>query len=158
MRIFARSVFDGERFLRNVLIETRDSTIIAVDQGVDRLPESDDILMTESILPGLIDAHTHLVWDASWDAAARVEREGGPRTLLRAAEHSREHLRAGVTTVRDLGSADRIALLLAEATESGLIEGPRIIGAGLALAGPGAHASGLTSGSAERAGSIHRRP
>jgi imidazolonepropionase-like amidohydrolase len=144
MKVHARVLFDGTQFLRNALVDVQGSMISAVECDVARPVGSDAILMAESVSPGLIDAHTHLIWDATFDAIDRVEREGNARTLDRAAEHARQHLRAGVTTVRDLGSTARLSVALAAAIDGGSIAGPRVVAAGLALGSPGGHASAMT--------------
>jgi len=67
------------------------------------------------LLPGLIDLHVHLVWDGSPDSVEQLRKESTERTLLRAVRHARETLEAGITTVRDLGSVNDLALDLAHA-------------------------------------------
>jgi imidazolonepropionase-like amidohydrolase len=50
--------------------------------------------------------------------------------LLRAIRHARETLEAGITTVRDLGSVDDLAIDLSRAVERGDVVGPRIVPSG----------------------------
>lgn len=142
MRLFARKAFDGQRFLTNVLVEIDDSRITLVRPNSPE-PSNADAVRVGALLPGLIDAHTHLIWDATFDSASQVEREGGPRTLLRALHHAQQHLQAGVTTVRDMGSTGGLSVLASEATATGTVMGPRIVAAGRALGAPGGHASAL---------------
>ena len=142
MRLFAHAAFDGHRFLRNVLVVIDRDVIGRVEP--DQPPPTDsETLVVGAILPGLIDAHTHLVWDATFGAADRVEREGTARTLIRVLENAQQHLRSGVTTVRDLGSSDGLSLIAAEAMTSGTAIGPRIVAAGRALGAPQGFASAL---------------
>jgi len=64
------------------------------------------------LLPGLVDAHVHLCWDASTDAVAHVT-NGDPGTILDTARTAAATaLRTGVTTVRDLGDRGYLALAL----------------------------------------------
>ena len=59
-----------------------------------------------TLLPGLIDAHVHLVWSASAEPHEVVQQEGRALTALRCAKNAALQLRAGVTTVRDVGATD----------------------------------------------------
>ena len=93
------------------------------------------------LLPGLIDLHVHLVWDGSRDPAETLQRERREETLLRAVGHTRHTLEMGITTVRDLGSIDDIAIDLARAVEEGHIPGPRIFASGRPITMTGGHGS-----------------
>jgi imidazolonepropionase-like amidohydrolase len=93
------------------------------------------------LLPGLIDLHVHLVWDGSRDPAERLAKERREETLLRAVGHARQTLEAGITTVRDLGSVDDLAIDLADAVERGHILGPRIFASGRTIIMTGGHDS-----------------
>ena len=91
------------------------------------------------LVPGMIDSHTHLVWSSSQDPAEVVESDGEQITVLRAAEHAREHLAAGVTTVVDLGSNWDVAIAVARAIDSGVFDGPSIVAAGRTVIMTGGH-------------------
>ena len=91
------------------------------------------------VLPGLIDAHAHLVWSSGQDPADAVEADGEQLTVLRAAAHAREHLAAGVTTIVDLGSNWDVAIAVARAVDSGVLEGPSIVAAGQTVIMTGGH-------------------
>lgn len=87
-----------------------------------------------TLLPGLIDAHTHLsfLW-ADTTAAPNYYADylGSPMVVaFAAAENARKTLNAGFTTIREMGCADGIDVALATAIGRGLIEGPRIITSG----------------------------
>jgi imidazolonepropionase-like amidohydrolase len=92
-----------------------------------------------TLLPGLIDAHVHLVWSASAEPHEVVERESRALTALRCANNAERHLRSGVTTVRDVGSTDGLAIDIARAVELGILPGPRVVAAGRAIAMTGGH-------------------
>lgn len=98
-----------------------------------------------TVLPGLVDAHVHLVWGAEAVPHLPVELDGPRRTLLRMARRAAQTLDHGVTTVRDLGSTDSLAIDLAEAIEAGDVPGPRVIAAGRAIAITGGHAWQITA-------------
>lgn len=98
-----------------------------------------------TLLPGLIDAHTHLLLrflpqlgDESTNGTLMLATtSAGGRALLGAAM-AREMLEAGFTTVRDLGNAGHGAdVALRDAIEAGWVPGPRMIVATRALAPPG---------------------
>jgi len=87
-----------------------------------------------TVLPGLIDAHTHLTLDTyEKDWFLRQATEGGPETALRGARNARLTLAAGFTTVRDLCSYYFADTALAKAIDSGWVEGPRMIACGYAI-------------------------
>ena len=92
-----------------------------------------------TLLPGLVDCHVHLVWDASAAPHEVVARETPARTALRAAARAREQLDAGVTTVRDVGASDGVSVPLAQAVAHGDVIGPRIVACGRAIAMTGGH-------------------
>ncbi|MCS6896639.1 MAG: amidohydrolase family protein [Nitrospira sp.] len=93
-----------------------------------------------TILPGLIDCHVHLCLGGEPDVVSTLESEQPPYTLLKAARHARLTLEAGITTVRDVGSRDHSIFTLKRAIETGVVPGPRIIGAGQVLCMVGGHA------------------
>ncbi|MFO0706601.1 MAG: amidohydrolase family protein [Nitrospira sp.] len=93
-----------------------------------------------TVIPGLMDCHVHLCLGAEPDVVAAVESESPSMTLLKSARHARQTLEAGFTTVRDVGSRDHSIFVLQQAIERGLLPGPRIVGAGLAICMIGGHA------------------
>jgi imidazolonepropionase-like amidohydrolase len=97
-----------------------------------------------TLLPGLIDAHTHLTLDISGDWVTRSVRELPADAALRGARNARRTLFAGFTTVRDVGAAGFADVSLMKAIDDGLVEGPRII--------PSAHAIGITGGHCDDTG------
>lgn len=92
-----------------------------------------------TLLPGLIDAHVHLVWGASAEPHEVVQRESQPMTVLRCSNNCALQLRAGVTTVRDVGATDALSVDIARAVELGVLPGPRVVAAGRAIAMTGGH-------------------
>jgi imidazolonepropionase-like amidohydrolase len=93
-----------------------------------------------TIMPGLIDCHVHLCLGGEPDVVGTVESEHPSHTLLKSARHARMTIEAGFTTVRDVGARDHSIFILKRAIESGLLPGPRIIGAGHAICMIGGHA------------------
>jgi len=87
-----------------------------------------------TLLPGLIDVHTHLtfLWSDTTHAPNYLnDFLGSPIVVaFEAARNAERTLRAGITTVREMGDADGIDLALAQAVGRGLVNGPRIVTAG----------------------------
>ncbi|HEX7153221.1 MAG TPA: amidohydrolase family protein [Thermoanaerobaculia bacterium] len=105
-----------------------------------------------TLLPGLVDAHTHLLQNydprAGGDGPNLLLTVGqldeGKRALLGVAM-GREMMEAGFTTVRDLGNSGRTgAVVLRDAIRSGWVTGPRIYAASRALAPPGGQFDHIT--------------
>jgi imidazolonepropionase-like amidohydrolase len=92
-----------------------------------------------SLLPGLINCHVHLCNDGSPDTVGQVRSDSVPMATLRSVRNLGLALSSGVTTVRDCGAPDEIAIELARAVAGGLIAGPRILAAGRVITMTGGH-------------------
>ncbi len=101
------------------------------------------------VLPGLIDCHVHVT--GSGDPTELNAAESQPMALRawKAAGYARRTLQAGVTAVRDLGASGQLNIHLARAIESGLIEGPRVLAAGLGVTMTGGHGHGFLAREAD---------
>jgi imidazolonepropionase-like amidohydrolase len=104
-----------------------------------------------TLLPGLIDAHTHVLSDTErspvFGPPPPLHGEEPRPEALRwfiLAKSARAFLPAGITTVRDVGSPDDEALTLREAIRLGLVDGPRILSCGriISATSPGARIFG----------------
>jgi imidazolonepropionase-like amidohydrolase len=93
-----------------------------------------------TVIPGLIDCHVHLCLGGEPDVVGTLESEQPSYTLLKSARHAQATIAAGFTTVRDVGSRDHSIFTLKQAIESGMMPGPRIVGAGRAICMIGGHA------------------
>jgi imidazolonepropionase-like amidohydrolase len=91
-----------------------------------------------TLLPGLVDAHVHLVASGGPDLAADVPKTEAER-MLAAVVNARRQLEAGVTLVRDLGSPGAEAVLVGRAVEAGTVPGPRVVASGPAVTMTGGH-------------------
>jgi imidazolonepropionase-like amidohydrolase len=89
-------------------------------------------------IPGMINCHSHLVFDGSANFEAE-SREPEAVATLKAFANARASVRAGVTTVRDLGANGVMVIELGRAIERGLVEGPRILAAGRGITNTGGH-------------------
>lgn len=119
----------------SAIAAARPSKNVALPRGATRI---DGRGLT--VLPGLIDCHVHLCLGGEPDVVDAMARETPSLTLLKSSRSARQTLEAGFTTVRDVGSRDHSIFALKQAIDSGLLPGPRIVGAGLAICMIGGHA------------------
>lgn len=132
---------ESARVTTNQSILVRAGRIVAIGSRVDVQPGATEIdLSTATVLPGLMDAHTHLA------ITVRPDRDDGEYIILglydpvgyRAIQgvvHAREMLEAGFTTVRDLGNAGEYADLdVQRAIRARLVPGPTVLVAGRIIA------------------------
>lgn len=91
------------------------------------------------IAPGLIDAHVHLCLDAGPDPLATFQAATQAQILELMQRNAGHTLRAGVTTVRDLGAPTALILALRSEIANGRVPGPRLIASGAPLTVPGGH-------------------
>ncbi len=137
----------------DVLVTIRDGTIVAVEPFSGRpagVPYLD--LADSTVLPGLIDMHTHLTDSPQDTQDLKVYFTRSDAEALRlGAEHAAATLAAGFTTVRDVGTyigfADRT---LRDAIVDGRIAGPRMQVAGFYLTVPGGGGDLIVPGVPER--------
>ena len=97
-----------------------------------------------TLLPGLIDAHTHLTGDLEGDWVTRDVRELPADAALRGARNAKRTLEAGFTTVRNVAAGGFADIALMKAIDAGLVPGPRMIAS--------AHALGITGGHCDATG------
>jgi imidazolonepropionase-like amidohydrolase len=98
-------------------------------------------LAGRALLPGLIDCHVHLCLTGETRSDELYASESRGRLMVRMAGLAQQHLYAGVTTVRDLGGPEPDVFILRDAIRDGLIDGPRILAAGLAVTTTNGHGS-----------------
>ena len=115
-----------------------------------KLPEGPGVRIMEFpngyVLPGLIDAHTHLMFGTvngyGYDGGPYekvIERDSDEIMLLRAAHNTHIHLSAGVTTLRDNGARNKITFDLRAAAAQGLVTSPRLLLCGRPVTMTGGH-------------------
>lgn len=95
-----------------------------------------------TLLPGFIDAHTHLSYEFNPDydgSALRSLQRPVTEKAIRATANARKTVMAGFTTVRDVGSDDFIDVGLRNAINAGIVPGPRMLVAVHALGSTGGH-------------------
>ncbi|SDK93007.1 metal-dependent hydrolase family protein [Natronincola ferrireducens] len=91
------------------------------------------------IMPGLINAHVHIMMEPVGDPFALMTTESETKSILRAVKNLQKHLRSGVTYFRDLGGINYIDLELKKAVDEGFIEGPSFLAAGKMITMTGGH-------------------
>ena len=92
-----------------------------------------------TILPGLVDAHTHLVAPGDGTLGDDIAKEDDDILLLQAARNARTLLHSGVTTLRENGAKGRVAFSLREGVRRQLAPGPRMVICGRPIAMTGGH-------------------
>jgi imidazolonepropionase-like amidohydrolase len=92
-----------------------------------------------TILPGLVDAHTHLVAPGDGTLGDDVAKEDDDILLLQAAKNARTLLHSGVTTLRENGAKGRVAFSLREGIRRKLAPGPRMVICGRPITITGGH-------------------
>src|SRR5260370_10759797 len=139
-------LFDGagSSMVRDPVVVIDGATIIAVDSGVSA-PEGAEIidLPGATLLPGLVDTHVHLAFDASTDPVGHLSGREDGEILTAMARAGQAALRGGVTTVRDLGDRDYLSLGLRRRPDL-----PTIVAAGPPITTPGWHCHYLGWGAA----------
>jgi imidazolonepropionase-like amidohydrolase len=119
--------------------------IVSVTDGLARIEPGTAFidLSTKTVLPGLIDSHVHLDSDrgGEQELLGRV-RDDHPLQSYEAQLNGMKTLRAGFTTVRNLGDDKGVTLALREAIKRGWVQGPRIIDAADSISTTGGHMDG----------------
>lgn len=139
--IRADHMFDGYRFHTGpVTVEVDGSQISSVDlQDVGRPRDVRLVNLGKStLLPGLVDAHSHLCWEPDGnpeDVAAQPHEE----LVERARRHAAVALSAGITTIRDLGDRDFATLSLRDEYRQGTSVGPELLVSGPPLTRSSGH-------------------
>jgi imidazolonepropionase-like amidohydrolase len=91
-----------------------------------------------TLLPGLIDMHTHLTADPRYSGYRGLEFTDNFWTVVGVA-NAKKTLQAGFTTVRNVGSANYDDVAIKQGIEQGIISGPRIVPATYAIGATGGH-------------------
>jgi imidazolonepropionase-like amidohydrolase len=122
-------------------ITVTDGRIVSIVDGWQAVPEGATMvhLAGKTVVPGLIDLHVHLGGDPSgdwWREAVDTDEW----IALTNAKNARLTVKAGFTTVRDVGNDPRASAALVRAEDMGWFPGPRVIWAGTPLSTIGGHA------------------
>ncbi|MDB5336993.1 MAG: amidohydrolase [Planctomycetaceae bacterium] len=146
----AATIIHAGRLIDGRSAEPRSQISIVIDEGkIKKIeagytkPQEGDTLINlkdYTVLPGLMDMHTHLMSQHSKDSYTEKFFMEQADYALRSTVYARMTLMAGFTTVRDLGDNGVNSIALRKAIEKGWVPGPRIFTSGKSLATTGGHA------------------
>jgi imidazolonepropionase-like amidohydrolase len=121
-------------------VEIDGGKIVAVGKASDRtdLDAAYAVKTNGTILPGLFNSHAHLAWDGVHDLARQALDDSPEISAYKCASNMLKSLRAGVTTVRDLGM-NKTNFAAKQAIEQGIFPGPRVLICGEAIVQTGGH-------------------
>jgi imidazolonepropionase-like amidohydrolase len=140
--IRAGKMLDVERgqYLPDRAIRIEDGRIVSVTPWTSNSRSSGRFIdwSAYTVLPGLIDLHTHLVGDISSADITAPLSSSAARDALMGVAHARATLNAGFTTVRDVGTYRAfVDVALRNAINAGQVQGPRMYVAGAYVTAPG---------------------
>src|ERR1700731_310482 len=121
-------VIEGDKITQ--IAPSSEVTAASGDTTID-LPDA-------TLLPGLIDMHTHLTFDLN-SLGYQGLSISTAREALHGARNARRTLEAGFTTVRNVGARDYADIALRDAINDGDVIGPRMVASGPALGITGGH-------------------
>ena len=120
------------------IVEVRDGYVSASDiDGADGAEIID--LKNQYVLPGLIDAHTHILGQQEANGREKAVTRSDPMKALMGVEFGMRTLRAGFTTIRNVGGQRNAIFALRDAVNQGLVMGPRIKASGQTISPTGGH-------------------
>ena len=142
--ILAGRLFDatGDNVRENVVIVVEDERIKSVASAADlKIPAGSKVidLSQATVLPGLIDCHTHLGSRADRYNEIYNFKDTPFDHAFAAVLNARKTLEAGFTSVRDVGSDPFLAVDLRNSINAGFLVGPRVVASGPAVSITGGH-------------------
>ena len=126
-------LLEGDRI---VAVGTEESVVPPEGAPVQELSYDD-----QTLLPGLIDSHVHLIGMGDGRAGDDLALLPDEVLTLQAARNARAHLYSGVTTLRDCGAKNQTTFMLRKAMDMGVTQGPRLLLSGRPVAIVGGHLS-----------------
>lgn len=147
--IHAGLLIDGESSVPSseMSIVIEGSKIETIEVGFIT-PDSDDKYIDLSgytVLPGLIDMHVHLSSEYNKNSFQEKITLNAGDYAIRAVANAEKTLKAGFTTVRNLGDSDGVTISLRNAIKKGIVSGPRIFSSGTTIASSGGHGDSTNS-------------
>lgn len=141
--IWCGSLIDGigNEPRKNMTITVEKNRIVNVASGFTQPGRGDSIidLKTRTVMPGWMDMHVHMEEETNPNRYLQDFTLNPADYAFQSVQFSEVTLMAGFTTVRDLGGS-RVNIALRNAINKGLIKGPRVFTAGIAIATTGGHA------------------
>ena len=141
--LLAKTVFDatGDEFIRDGFVQIENGKIKAIGRREDLGSAASGArdLGDATILPGLVNMHTHLTLSGSRQCLHDALYDTYEQKMMRAVEHARQAIMSGVTTIRDCGTLDSIVFSVRQASADGLIAAPHVWASGNVLTSTGGH-------------------
>lgn len=129
----------GSEVIEQGFVEIEGGKITAVGSAADLGDRGGEVVETNgTIIPGLFNNHAHLAWDGVHDLAQQSIYDSPEISAYKSAGNMLISLRAGITTVRDLG-LHKTNLFAKQAVEQGIFPGPRILACGESIVQTGGH-------------------
>jgi len=141
--IYTSSYIDvlSGKIIKNSSITIDANKIVSIDKGYIKVTKNDNFLDLRglTVMPGLMDMHVHFggEYQSKAERPVKVERE---TEAILATAHAYTTLKAGFTTVRQVGDSGLVAISLRDAIKNGYVIGPRIFTSGKSIATTGGHA------------------
>ena len=141
--IYTSSYIDvlSGKVISNSSITIDDNKIISIDKGYIKVSKNDKLIDLRglTVMPGLMDMHVHFggEYQSKAERPVKVERE---TEAILATAHAYTTLKAGFTTVRQVGDSGLVAISLRDAIKNEYVIGPRIFTSGKSIATTGGHA------------------
>jgi len=131
-----KAIDPAGKVITNAVIVVENDRIVSIGTGAPPAGAEVIDLTRFTVVPGLIDVHTHMTY--FWDGTPGTRPLGQPRrpagvTTVLAAENARRTLDTGVTTVRDLGASNEVDYAMRDLINMGRMVGPRMFVAGQGL-------------------------
>lgn len=130
-----------------LVIERGRITEVTTQQSLSEYPEDFEVfeVLGGTIMPGFVETHSHMHCSGDANAYYQVTTETDDVLLTRAIQAVRTSLVSGVTTMRDLGSKNRVAFAVKRDISSGLIPGPRLLVSGTPITTMNGHCNSFGS-------------
>jgi imidazolonepropionase-like amidohydrolase len=136
-------IFDGTgaAVREGTVVIERNKIVKILPAGSTDWPKNARVLAVtgKTVMPGLIDLHTHLTYPLTAGDFAAATSESD--STLRAVEKLRYFLESGITSVRDVGSQGGVTFRLKEWVTENRLAGPRVFPAGLFITAEGGHST-----------------
>jgi imidazolonepropionase-like amidohydrolase len=122
----------------NVTLQIEDGRITSIGESL-AMTDGALILEVRSVVPGLINGHVHFEVNGELNIMLPMLEFTPQQRVLNAAGYARKALHSGVTTVRDCGAKDNVAIDLRDAINAGNVPGPNVFASGHAITMTGGH-------------------
>ena len=129
------------KIVSNTSIVIENNIITSINSGYISATKTDTLidLRGKTLMPGFMDMHVHFGGEYQSKAKRPIKVERETEAIL-ATAHALTTLKAGFTTVRQVGDSGLVAISLRDAINSGHVKGPRIFTSGKSIATTGGHA------------------